>query len=401
MENRMRLAERLSRLGTETAFEVLDRIARFPPERRANVVSFAIGEPDFNTPEHVKQAGIRAIQENYTHYGPSGGLWELREAIAEYAGRARGVDFGPENVTVLPSAKLVIAFAVLTCTNPGDEVIYPNPGYPIYESQVRVFGCRPVSAALTEENGWNYDTDHLRRLLTDKTKMIVLNSPHNPTGGVLTRENLEAIAEMAVEHDLWVLSDEIYSNFVYDGQKFLSISSLPGMAERTVVLDGFSKFFAMTGWRLGYALTNPEVAERFATWATNTVSCTATFTQMAGLAALREDDSPSWAMVREFERRRDLIHQLLNEVEGVTALKPAGAFYIFANVTEACRNLGLRDAVAFQDYLLDEVDVAVLARTYFGARDPDETQEYVRLSYCVSREDVERGMARVKQAVEK
>ncbi|MHA1734185.1 MAG: pyridoxal phosphate-dependent aminotransferase [Promethearchaeota archaeon] len=397
----MRLADRLQALGTETAFEVLDRISRFPPERRENIVSFAIGEPDFDTPAHIKAAGIQAINDNYTHYAPSAGFVELREAIAEYASATKKLDVGADNVTVLPSAKLVINLAVLTCTDPGDEVIYPNPGYPIYESQIRVFGCTPVPAPLTEEAAWNYDTDYLRNLITDRTKMIVLNSPHNPTGGMLNKENLEAIAEIALEHDLWILSDEIYSNFVYDNLEFRTIAELPGMAERTIILDGYSKFFAMTGWRLGYAITNPDVAKHFSTWATNTISCTASFTQMAGLAAMREDKAPSWAMVREFDSRRRLIHKLLNEIEGISALLPRGAFYIFANVTEACEKLGLPDAVAFQDYVLEQADVALLARTYFGAKDPDETQEYVRLSYCVSKENIEEGLARIKRVVEK
>lgn len=396
----MRYADRMDILGTETAFAVLDRISQFPAERRENIISFAIGEPDFNTPEHIKAAGIQAIEDNQTHYAPSAGIIELREAIATYASTVKRIPITAEHVTVLPSAKFIINLAVLSCTNPGDEVIYPNPGYPIYESLIRTYGCTPVPALLLEENEFNYDIDGLRHLITASTKMIMLNSPHNPTGGVLSPENLQAIAEMALEHDLWILSDEIYCNLTYEGE-FHSIAELPDMRDRTIILDGFSKFFAMTGWRLGYAITNPQLASYFARWATNTISCTAPFVQQAGVAAMREDKDPSWAMVREFDARRDLITELLNDVEGITALKPKGAFYIFANVTEACRNLGLRDSVAFQDYLLDEVDVAVLSRVYFGIKDPAETQEYVRLSYCVSREDIQEGLARIKRAVEK
>lgn len=397
----MKIADRMEKLGTETAFEVLQRIQNFPPARQKNVVSFAIGEPDFNTPEHIKQAGIQAIKDNYTHYCPSAGLRELREAVASYAGEVRNMHISPAEVTILPSAKLIISLGILTCVNPGDEVIYPNPGYPIYESQISVNDAKAVPAPLFENLDFNYDTDQLRQLITDKTKMLIINSPQNPTGSMLNAHNLEAIAEIALENDLWVLSDEIYCNFVYDNQHFHSIAEIPGMKERTIILDGFSKFFAMTGWRLGYAITNPEIADYFATWATNTISCTAPFVQMAGIAGMREDKGPSWAIVREFELRRNLIVKLLNEIKGVSCIMPKGAFYVFANVTKACQNLGLKDARALQDYLLDKVDVALLCRDYFGTRGPDETQEYLRLSYCVSRESITEGLKRMKQAIEK
>lgn len=397
----MKTADRLDLLGTETAFKVLQQIQSFPPERRARVISYALGEPDFNTPEHIKQAGIKSLAENHTHYVPSAGIMELREEVAKFAGARRNMKITPDMVCIHPAGKITIGFAILTCMNPGDEVIYPNPGYPIYESMIRTFGGTPVPALLLEKNHFNYDVDALRRLITSKTKMIVLNSPQNPTGGVLTKDNLKAIAEICLENDLWVLSDEIYSEFVYDqGGEFHSIAEVPGMAERTIILDGFSKFFAMTGWRLGYSICNPKINKHIINWATNFISCTAPFVQHAGLAALRESTAPSQQMIKTFMERRDLICKLLNEVPGISVQKPKGAFYLFANVTKACKTLGLKDALAFQNFLLDKADVAVLAREFFGSRDDREDQEYVRFSYCVSTENIIEGCRRIKCVVE-
>ncbi|MHA1338800.1 MAG: pyridoxal phosphate-dependent aminotransferase [Promethearchaeota archaeon] len=396
----MKFADRMNLLGTETAFSVLAEIQNFPPERKANVISFAIGEPDFNTPEHIKNAAIESIKNNRTHYTPSAGIPELRKAIADYVKVQKNIEVGVENICVLPSAKFVINLAILSCTDPGDEVIYPNPGYPIYESQIRVFGCKPISAPLVEEEDFNYDVDKLRNLINDKTKMIILNNPNNPCGSVLTEKQLEAIREIALEHDLWILSDEIYCNLVYDGLKFRSIAELPDMQERTIILDGFSKFFAMTGWRLGYVIANPRVIEYFARWVTNTVSCTATFVQDAGVAAMTQPMDPSWAMVRQFEERRNLICDLINDIDGMHVKRPKGAFYVFANITEACKKLGFKDSLEFQNKLLEAKDVAVLSRIFFGRRDPDETEEYIRFSYCVSKEDIIKGMKRIKEFVE-
>lgn len=390
----------MKQLGTETAFQVLERISSFSPERQRHIISFALGEPDFNTPEHIKRAAIASINNNRTHYTPSGGIMPLREAIAEFVTQTKNIKVTPQHICVLPAAKFVIALAITTCTNPGDEVLYPNPGYPIYESMIRTFGCKAVPAPLLEKNQFNYDIDRLRDLITTKTRMIVLNTPNNPTGSVLSDQNLESIAEMALEHDLWILSDEIYSNIIFDGLRYRSIAELPNMQERTIILDGFSKFFAMTGWRLGYSITNPQMATMFSRWATNTISCTATFIQDAGIAAMKEPKNDSDAMVREFQARRDLIHKLLNEIDGISAVKPRGAFYIFANVTKACEKLGLKDSLAFQDYILDKCDVAVLSRTYFGARPPDEKDHYIRFSYCIARDQIIEGLARIKQAVE-
>jgi aspartate aminotransferase len=393
----MHYADRLKKLGTETAFEVLSKINNLPEQRRNNIISFAIGEPDFNTPEHIKKAGIKSIQENYTHYSVSAGIPELREAVAVFAAKERGIDITSKNVIILPSAKYVVDLAILSCTNPGDEVIYPNPGYPIYESLINVHGCVPVQAQLWESEGWNYNIKDLRKKISPKTRMIIINSPHNPTGSVLNKRNLETLAEICIENDIWILSDEIYSKIVYDGMKYQSIGAQPGMIERTIILDGFSKFFSMTGWRLGYAIVNEELAKYLSRWLTNTVSCTATFTQMAGIAAMKEDKSPSYTMVKEFEKRRDLIHRRLNELEGISALKPSGAFYIFANVTEACKNLELKNSLEFQNYLLDKGDIAVLSRIYFGHKMPNEKEEYVRFSYCVSEEDINEGINRIEK----
>ncbi len=388
----MKYAERMNRLGTETAFEVLRQIQALPQERQASIISFAIGEPDFNTPEHIKQAGIKAIQQNDTHYTPSAGILELREAVAGFVSETKGISASNENVVILPSAKYVIDLAMLSVTNPGDEIIYPNPGYPIYESLINVHGCKAVPAQLWESEDWNYNINELRELINDRTKMIIINSTENPTGSVLNQKNLEAIAEMALENDLWILSDEIYSNIVYDNKKYISIAAHPDMQERTIILDGFSKFFAMTGWRLGYAIVNEQLAEYMSRWATNTISCTATFTQIAGKVGLTEDKSPSISMVKEFERRRNLIHERLNQIDGISALKPKGAFYIFANVSGACEKLGLKDSVAFQNYLLEKADLVVLSRKYFGHKRPEEKGEYVRFFYCVSYDDITEGM---------
>lgn len=393
----MQYAERLKRLGTETAFEVLQQIQEFPQERRENIISFAIGEPDFNTPEHIKQAGIKAIQEDFTHYTPSRGILELREAVAEFVSDTKNINVAADNIVVFPAAKFIVDLSLLCCTNPGDEVIYPNPGYPIYESLINVHNCRAVPAQLWESEGWNYNIDELRDLVTERTELIVINSPENPTGSVLNQKNLEALAEIALENDIWILSDEIYSNIIYDNQDYISIAAHPDMQNRTIILDGFSKFFAMTGWRLGYAVVNEKLAEHFTRWATNTISCTATFTQRAGLEAMEEDKSASLAMVKEFERRRDLIHERLNEINGISALKPKGAFYIFANVTDACRNKGLKNSLEFQDYVLEKADIAVLSREYFGNKPPEEKDDYVRFSYCVSYEEIEEGMDRLEK----
>lgn len=389
-----RLAARMGQLGTETAFSVLAEVKRLEAQGRS-VVNFAIGEPDFDTPEHIKQAGIDALQRNETHYSPSAGIMPLRSAIARHVGETRGIDARPEHVVVTPGAKPIIFYSILALVEPGDEVIYPNPGFPIYESVIRFAGGRPVPAPLLETKGFRLDVGAVARLVTDRTRMIIINSPHNPTGSVLTRADLEALAELARRHDLWVLSDEIYSRIVFDGE-FVSIASLPGMQERTIILDGFSKIYAMTGWRLGYGVMPEFLAEAVARLVTNCESCTATFTQYAGIAALTGPQQPSLAMVDEFRARRDMIVAGLNAIPGVTCHLPGGAFYVFPNVTGLCRRLGLPDAKALQERLLQDAGVAVLARSAFGAPLEDEREQYVRFSYATSRENIAEGLRRMQ-----
>lgn len=394
----MRLAQRVDRLGTETAFEVLATVKQLEAEGR-QIISFAIGEPDFETPQNIKDAGCRAIQDNETHYGPSAGIMPLRETISEYIARTRGIRVTPENVVVTPGAKPIIFHGILACVDAGDEVIYPNPGFPIYESMIRFVGAKPVPLPLVEEKNFSFDVDQLRSLVTEKTKMIIINSPQNPTGGVLSKSDLEAVAELAIANDLWVISDEIYSRILFDGD-FFSITAIPGMQERTIIIDGFSKTYAMTGWRLGYGVMNPKLAQALARLETNSESCTASFTQWAGIEALTGPQEAADAMAQEFRRRRDLIVAGLNQIEGITCLNPGGAFYVYPNVTGACRKLGLADSRALQEYLLYEAGVAVLARTCFGQRNQGEDQEYVRFSYATSPEQIKEGLARIKKAIE-
>lgn len=394
----MQIAERMGRLGMETAFEVLAVVRHLEAEGH-HIVSFAIGEPDFDTPQHIKEAAIAALARGETNYTPSPGLLPFRQAIADYISRTRRISVAPEEVVVTPGAKPIIFFSLLACINPGDEVIYPNPGFPIYESVINFVGARPIPAPLLEEKGFRFDLDDLRRRVTDRTRMIILNSPGNPCGNVLTRPDLEAIGELALRYDLWILSDEVYSRLQYEGE-FCSIASLPGLQERTILTDGHSKTYAMTGWRLGYGVMNPTLAEHVARLVTNSVSCTATFTQHAGIAALTGPQEDSEAMIQEFQARRDLIVEGLNDIAGVTCQRPPGAFYAYPNVTQACRRLGLPNSRALQDKLLFEGHVATLARTCFGARNEGETEEYLRLSYATSQDLIREGLQRMKKVVE-
>ncbi len=394
----MQIARRIGRLGTETAFEVLAEVNRLKAQGQ-DIISFAIGEPDFDTPQNIKDAATRAIRDGYTHYSPSAGILPLRESIARYISKTRGVEVEPEEVVVTPGAKPILLDSILSCVNEGDEVIYPNPGFPIYESVINFMGAKPVPLPLLEERNFRFDPENLRMSITPETRMIIINSPQNPTGGILTQDDLEAIARIAIQKDLWVLSDEIYSRMVYEGD-FRSIVSIPGMKERTILLDGFSKTYAMTGWRLGFGIMREELAVHVARIETNSNSCTATFTQYAGIEALEGPQEDSLAMIAEFERRRDLIYQRLNDIEGIKCVKPKGAFYIYPNVTEACRNLGLSDSRELQQYLLHKGGVAVLARSCFGQRCKGEKEEYVRLSYATSRENIVEGLGRIKRAIE-
>ncbi len=393
----METANRLTKLGTENAFEVLNEVNQLAAAGK-KIISFAIGEPDFTTPEHIKQACIQALQENRTHYGPPAGILPLRESIASYIAHSRGLPVSPAEVVVTPGGKPIIYYTLHALINPGDEVIYPNPGFPIYESVIRFLGGIPIPAPLLEERDFSFDIHHLKKLISAKTKLIILNSPQNPTGGMITPKDLQAIADLAIHHDLWVLSDEIYSRIIYSG-KFSSIAALPGMKERTIILDGFSKTYAMTGWRIGYGVMNAHLAAEIARLVTNCESCTNTFVQYAGIEALQGSQEFVTMMVAEFKCRRDLIVAGLNKIPGITCRLPNGAFYAFPNVTEVCRQLGFADSKALQHYLLHTGDVATLPRSAFGAKNNGETQEYLRFSYATSRENIVKGLQKIRAAL--
>ncbi len=382
----MKFAQRMEELGTETAFEVLARAKALEAQGR-QIVHLEIGEPDFTTPAYIIEAARKALSEGYTHYTPAPGIPELRAAIANDATERRGIAFAPDDVVVTPGGKPVMFFSILALCEAGDEVIYPNPGFPIYESMIQFVGARPVPAQIEEQRGFSLDVDKLCAAVNERTRMIILNSPHNPTGGILSRADLEQIAATVLKYpNLTVLSDEIYSRMLYGGEH-ISIASLPGMRERTIVLDGFSKIYAMTGWRLGYGLFPREMVPGITRLMANSNSCTATFTQMAGVTALTESQQPSADMVAEFHKRRDVIVAGLNDIPGVTCATPGGAFYAFPNITGT--GLASRELA---DQLLSEAGVAVLAGTAFGAFG----EGYIRLSYANSIEQIELALARIK-----
>lgn len=394
----MQLANRMADLGTENAFKVLAEVNKLKSQGK-DIISFGLGEPDFDTPSNIKEAAIAALKQNYTHYGPSAGLPALREAIAKYISRSRKINVVPEEVVVTPGGKPIIFYSILCLINPGDEVIYPNPGYPIYESIINFAGAKAVPVPIIEEKGFSLDVNNLKNLITPKTKMIVLNSPQNPTGGIIEKNDLEAIADLAKKHDLIILSDEIYSEIVFEGQ-FNSISTIPGMKERTIILDGLSKTYSMTGWRVGYGIFNKEIAMHIANLETNSVSCTATFSQIASIEALNGPQDETKRMVEIFKKRSKIIVDGLNDIKGINCLQPKGAFYVFPNVTQACRNMGFVNSEEFQQFLLHEAGAAVLPRSSFGVRNKTEKEEYVRLCYAVSEKEIIKGLLRIKKAVE-
>jgi aspartate aminotransferase len=380
----MRLANRMERLGTETAFDVLRRAKEL--ECTMDVVHLEIGEPDFATPKHIVEAAKRALDEGWTHYGPSAGLPELRAAIAEYAGRLRGVKFFPEQVVVTPGGKPVMAFAIMALVETGDEVIYPNPGFPIYESMIEYMGGRPVPIRLRLERGFRLDTEELVSMVNPRTKLIVINSPANPTGSVLTREDLRLIADTALKYNIWILADEIYSEIIYD-EPFESIAQFSDVHPRLIILDGFSKTFAMTGWRVGYGIMPRDMAEKLARIETNINSCTATFIQRACLAALQGPHNEVDKMVAEFKKRRDFIVEGLNQLPGFRCLVPKGAFYAFPNI----EGTGL-DCKVLADRLLEEAGVACLAGTCFGKYGDG----FLRFSYANSIENIACALERIE-----
>ena len=382
----LRLAERMSRLGTETAFEVLNR-ARALERQGKDIIHLEIGEPDFDTPQNVIEAGVEAMRAGWTHYGPSAGYPELRQAIADEVGRSRGVEVAPEEVVVVPGGKPIIFFSILALIDEGDEVIYPNPGFPIYESMIHYVGGRAVPVRLREEKDFTLDADELSHLISDQTKLIILNSPQNPTGGILTKRDIEQIAVAIGDRNIFVLSDEIYSRLIFEG-KHHSIIAEPGFKDRTILLDGFSKSYAMTGWRMGYGVMRADLAMQIARLMTNSNSCTASFTQVAGIEALRGDQGSVALMRLEFQRRRDMFVAGLNRIKGFSCRMPKGAFYVFPNVTATgWQSKRLADA------LLEEAGVACLSGTSFG----EFGEGYLRFSVANSMENLQRALDRIEQ----
>jgi aspartate/methionine/tyrosine aminotransferase len=382
----MRLAEKMSRLGTESAFEVLAK-ARELEKQGKNVIHLEIGEPDFPTPPHVIEAGKRALDEGWTKYGPTPGFPEFREAIAAYVSRTRGVKVGAENVCVVPGGKPIMFFSMMALLEPGDEVIYPDPGFPIYESVIRFLGAKPVAVPLIESRGFSFDLNALREGLSDKTKMVILNSPANPTGGVTAKEDLAKIADMLRNRDLIILSDEIYSRIFYEIEPS-SIVGFDGMLEKTIILDGFSKTYSMTGWRLGFGVMPRWLADAVNQLMVNSNSCTASFTQRAGLAALQGPQDCVATMVAEFRRRRDAMVKGLNEIPGFRCALPAGAFYAFPNIS----GTGL-PAKELANFLLSEAGVACLWGTAFG----QFGDGYLRFSYANSLANIVEAIERIRK----
>jgi aspartate/methionine/tyrosine aminotransferase len=389
------ISQRARSLGTENAFVVLAEVNALARTGK-DIISFCIGQPDFPAPVHVQEAAIRAIREGKHGYTPSAGIDPLREAAAKYMAAMRGgLPIRPEDVVVGAGAKPFIAYAILSVTDhgAGDEVIYPNPGFPIYESQIVASGAKPVPINLHEARDFAFDPAELEKLITPRTRLLILNTPHNPTGGLLGRKDLEAIAAILRKHpQVWVYADEIYSRLCYAGD-FFSIAQLPGMYERSIISDGASKTWAMTGWRIGFT-SNPALAPVFTRWITNTESCASQISQWAALEAITGPQDAAEAMRKSFLERRDLIVRLLNDVPGVSCRTPGGAFYVWPNVTEACRMIGARDSEEFRKRLLNEAGVALLADIHFGARVPGEGQ-HVRFSYAASKEAIDKGVARM------
>lgn len=388
------ISNRSHALGTENAFVVLAEVNKLQREGK-DIISFCIGQPDFPTPKNIQDAAIDAIRGGKHGYTPSAGIQELREAAARYLGGMRGLNISPDDIVIGAGAKPFIAYAILCCTDygAGDEVIFPNPGFPIYESQIRAHGAVPVPIYLREKRQFAFDPNELADKITSKTKLLILNSPQNPTGGILSRQNMEDIASILRKHpQVWVYADDIYGRLVYDG-KFISIAELPDMQERTIITDGASKTWAMTGWRLGFA-ANKALAPHFTRWVTNTDSCASQITQWAAVEALNGTQEYAEAMRVSFKARRDLIVGLLNQVPGVSCQSPGGAFYAWPNVTEACNLINANDSEEFRTRLLHEAGVALLADIHFGPRVPDEGQ-HVRFSYAASVEAIKNGVARM------
>ena len=375
----------MSRLGTETAFEVLNR-ARALEKQGKDIVHLEIGEPDFDTPANVVDAGVNALRKGWTHYGPAAGLPDLRQTIAEYVSRTRNVPVASEEVVVVPGGKPIIFFTILALIDEGDEVIYPNPGFPIYESMINYVGGHAVPIPLREERDFSVDVKELASLINDRTKLIILNSPHNPTGGMLTKRDILGIAEAIGDRNIMVLSDEIYSRLIFEGEDF-SIMSVPGFKDRTILLDGFSKTYAMTGWRMGYGVMRADLATHVTRLMTNSNSCTASFTQIAGIEALRGDQGSVDKMNAEFKHRRDVFVAGLNKIKGFSCRMPKGAFYAFPNITKTGW-----PSKKLADALLEEAGVACLSGTAFGSYG----EGYLRFSVANSLENLNKALTRIE-----
>jgi aspartate aminotransferase len=383
-------ADRMKALETETPFEALAKAKALEKEGK-KIIHLEIGEPDFDTPKNIKEAAEKAINAGYTHYTPSAGMLELRQAVADYISTTRKLDVKPEEVVITPGAKPVMFFSVLALVSPGDEVLYPNPGFPVYESVIKFVGAKPVPIPLKEENEFSFDPEYVKKRITKKTKMIILNSPENPTGGVIPREQLKVIADcLENRDDVFVLSDEIYSRIIYEG-KPESISQFPGMKEKTILLDGFSKSYAMTGWRLGYGVMRKDLAVKMAQLMTNSNSCTNTFVQFAGIEALKGPQTEVQKMVAEFKKRREVIVEGLNEINGFTCKKPHGAFYVFPNIT----GTGM-DSRKLGDHLLDKACVSVLPGASFG----EYGEGHLRLSFANSIENIKIALNNIEKSLE-
>jgi aspartate/methionine/tyrosine aminotransferase len=386
----MQFAERMNRLGTESAFDVLAKAKQLEAKGR-KIIHLEIGQPDFQTPINICEAAFRAMKDGYTGYGPAAGLLELREVVAEHISTTRSIEVHPDAVVVTPGAKPIIFFTLLALVNEGDEVIYPDPGFPIYESVINFVGAKGIPLALREEVDFRFHIDDLVKAISNRTRLLILNSPQNPTGGLLNKEELEAIVELANKHDFYILSDEIYSRILYEGNHE-SIIHFPGMQERTILLDGHSKTYSMTGWRLGYGVFPKPLVEKIVRLMINSNSCTCSFIQMAGIEALKGQQDFVAQMVAEFKRRRDAVVDGLNAITGITCLKPSGAFYVFPNVKQiplSCE--------ALADYLLEEAGVALLAGTAFGKFGDG----YLRISYANSLENIQEALERIQVAVSK
>lgn len=383
-------AKRLERLGTESAFDVLAKAKKLEAEGRS-IIHLEIGEPDFDTPKNVKDAAVKAIYEGYTHYTPSAGLYEMRQKYAEAINKRYGTSVKAENIVITPGAKPVLFLSALAIIEEEDEVVYPDPGYPIYHSVISFLGAKGVPYVLREENDFRFDPDEMRKLVNERTKLIILNTPQNPTGGVLSKSDLEVVIDLAEKFNCWILSDEVYSRIIYEGEH-ASVMHFPEAFHRIILLEGHSKTYAMTGWRLGFACCNETLAGHLTRLMTNANSCTAAFTQVAGSEALLGDQSEVEKMVEEFRARRDLIVKGLNEIPGVTCKKPRGAFYVFPNFS----SFGLT-SLELEHRLMDEAGVACLAGTAFGKMG----EGYLRLSYANSRENIEEALRRIKEFTSK